>query len=242
MPEVPDLAFGSPGGSGDGGSGDGGSSSAIVAAPVDIAAPVEIDIDISLPSGAPDLAVGGQRSGGIESLVMGGDFLQSLELGGGMPELTADRFQQGSAINTSTTTPLLIDVTPLSLGVETVGGYADVLIPANSPVPCEKTRTFLTASDGQVTVSIRVAQGESSRFAANTRLGDLELTGLRRARRGEVKIAVTFELDADGILNVRARDSDTGRETVATMRLLGASSDAEDIGAMQERQARHNVA
>jgi molecular chaperone DnaK len=172
---------------------------------------------------------------GIEALVMGTDFLQ-------MPEPRPELFQQGSAIATSAATPLLIDVTPLSLGVETVGGYADVLIPANSPVPCEKTRTFLTASDGQAVVVIRVAQGESTRFAENTRLGDLELSDLRRARRGEVKIAVTFELDVDGILNVRARDQDTGRETVATMRLLGTSTDAEDVAAMAARQAQHRVA
>jgi molecular chaperone DnaK len=156
--------------------------------------------------------------------------------------ITQDRFDRGSAIETSASAPLLIDVTPLSLGLETAGGYADVLIPANSPVPCEKTRTFLTASDSQTMVSIRVAQGESTRFVENTRLGDLVLTGLRRARRGEVKVSVTFELDADGILNVRALDQDTGRETMATMRLLGANTDAEDVGAMAERQARHVVA
>lgn len=154
---------------------------------------------------------------------------------------TPERFEQGSAINTSAQTPLLIDVTPLSLGVETVGGYADVLIPANSPVPCEKTRTFMTASDQQVSVTVRVAQGESTKFAGNTRLGDVELTGLRPARRGEVKISVTFELDADGILNVRARDPDTGRETVATMRLVGAANELEDLSAMSARQARHHV-
>ena len=152
-----------------------------------------------------------------------------------------EAFEQGSAIPTNQSTPLLIDVTPLSLGVETVGGYTDVLIPANSPVPCEKTRTFLTASDGQTSVTIRVAQGESPKFAANTPLGDVELSGLRGARRGEVKISVTFELDADGILNVRARDPDTGRETVATMRLVGASNEQEDILAMSQRQARHHV-
>lgn len=154
---------------------------------------------------------------------------------------TPERFQQGSAINTSAHTPLLIDVTPLSLGVETVGGYADVLIPANSPVPCEKTRTFMTASDHQTSVTVRVAQGESPKFAGNTRLGDVELSGLRAARRGEVKISVTFELDADGILNVRARDPDTGRETVATMRLVGAANEMADLDAMSARQARHQV-
>jgi molecular chaperone DnaK len=152
-----------------------------------------------------------------------------------------ERFAQGSAINTSANTPLLIDVTPLSLGVETVGGYADVLIPANSPVPCEKTRTFMTASDGQTSVTVRVAQGESPKFGGNTRLGDVELSGLRAARRGEVKISVTFELDADGILNVRARDPDTGRETVATMRLVGATNEVSDLNEMMGRQARHHV-
>lgn len=154
---------------------------------------------------------------------------------------TPERFEQGSAINTSAQTPLLIDVTPLSLGVETVGGYVDVLIPANSPVPCEKTRTFMTASDNQTSVTVRVAQGESSKFGGNTRLGDVELSGLRPAQRGEVKISVTFELDADGILNVRARDPDTGRETAATMRLVGATNEVADLDAMSARQARHHV-
>jgi molecular chaperone DnaK len=201
-----------------------------------VAAP---DLDLALPSGPPP----GRpvSSDGASGLALSSNFFDELELEAG-PVLTPERFHQGSAITTSASTPLLIDVTPLSLGVETVGGYADILIPANSPVPCEKTRTFLTASDNQTVVSIRVAQGESTRFAENTRLGDLELSSLRRATRGEVKVAVTFELDADGILNVRARDQDTGRETTATMRLLGTTTDAEDIGAMAARQARHNVA
>lgn len=221
LPDVPDLATTGRGAASD-------ASHGITAAP---------ELDIALPSGPPQA----MNSGGFSALVRTGELFQELELVG-VPAATPERYQQGSAIATSQNTPLLIDVTPLSLGVETVGGYADVLIPANSPVPCEKTRTFLTASDHQTVVSIRVAQGESPRFAANTRLGDLELSGLRRARRGEVKIAVTFELDADGILNVRARDQDTGRETTATMRLLGTNTDAEDLGAMEARQARHDVA
>ena len=106
----------------------------------------------------------------------------------------------------------------------------------------EKTRTFLTASDNQTVVFIRVAQGESARFAENTRLGELELSGLKPGTRGEVKILVTFELDADGILNVRAKDKDTSRETQATMRLLGTANDAADEAAMAERQSRHVVA
>jgi molecular chaperone DnaK len=151
-------------------------------------------------------------------------------------------YARGSAIETSDSAPLLIDVTPLSLRVETVGGYSDVLIPSNSPVPCEKARTFLTASDNQTVVFIRVAQGESARFAENTYLGELELSGLKAGTRGAVKILVTFELDADGILNVRAKDKETDRETNAAMRLLGASNDASEVQAMVDRQARHEVA
>jgi molecular chaperone DnaK len=151
-------------------------------------------------------------------------------------------FARGSAIATSQVSPLLIDVTPLSLRIETVGGFSDVLISANSAVPCEKARTFLTASDNQTTVQIRVAQGESARFSENTRLGELELSGLKPAPRGEVKVLVTFELDADGILNVRAKDPSTNRETKATMRLLGASTDANEMEGMMARQARHAVA
>lgn len=135
--------------------------------------------------------------------------------------------------------PLLIDVTPLSLNVETVGGFCDVLIEQNTPVPCDRTRIFLTASDGQIAVFIRVAQGDSKRFAENTFLGELELSGLTPMRRGELQIAVTFEIDADGILNVRAKDVATAHETHARMHLLGAQTEEHELAAMRERQARH---
>ncbi len=117
--------------------------------------------------------------------------------------------------------PLLIDVTPLTLSVETVGGYVDRVIPRNSPVPCSETRNFTTSTDNQSVVILRVCQGEGDSFAVNTMLGELELSGLRPARRGEVTIEVTFELDADGILQVRARDLETSRQTQARMRLVG---------------------
>jgi len=180
----------------------------------------------------------------LGALVPGDDTFASFDLPAPPAAAPASHaaFARGSAIETSDNAPLLIDVTPMSLRIETVGGYSDVLIGANSPVPCEKARTFLTASDGQTVVFIRVAQGESVRFAENTRLGELELSGLKSAPRGTVKILVTFELDADGILNVRAKDKETDHETKATMRLLGADTDASELDAMQARQARHVVA
>jgi molecular chaperone DnaK len=139
-------------------------------------------------------------------------------------------------------TPLLIDVTPLSLSVETVGGFCDILIDANTPVPCDRTRSFATASDGQTAVRVRVAQGKSKRFEENTFLGEVELSGIAPAPRGETQIAVTFEIDSDGILNVRARDIKTGHETIARIQLVGAQSAPADIEAMQARQAAHPLA
>jgi len=135
--------------------------------------------------------------------------------------------------------PLLIDVTPHSLGVETAGGFCDVLIEANTPVPCDRSRAFATARDNQTTVTVRVSQGESKRFAENTCLGEVELSGIKAAPRGTTKIAVTFEIDADGILHVKARDGDTGHETTAHLQLLGAQSEPADLEAMRARQDAH---
>jgi molecular chaperone DnaK len=138
--------------------------------------------------------------------------------------------------------PLLIDVTPLSLGVETVGGFCDVLIEANTPIPCDRTRAFTTATEGQTIVQVRVAQGESKQFAENTFLGEVVLSGLPAASRGQTQIAVTFEIDADGILNVRARDVKTGQQTAARIQLVGAQTDPAALDAMSARQARHPLA
>ncbi len=134
--------------------------------------------------------------------------------------------------------PLLIDVTPLSLVVETVGGYCDTVIERNTPVPTSRTREFVTGKDNQTHVRVRVSQGESEHFAENTLLGELELAGLRAAPRGAVRIAVSFALDTDGILNVAASDVQTGQATTARLQLVGATS-AADLQRMAQRHARH---
>ncbi|MDP3278984.1 MAG: Hsp70 family protein [Deltaproteobacteria bacterium] len=133
---------------------------------------------------------------------------------GTMPAPNAPRFDAPAH------TPLLLDVTPQSLRVETVGGLSQTVIARNSTIPLEQTRAFATAYDNQQEVRIRIAQGESARFGENQPLGELELSGLRPANRGDVTIEVTFELDADGTLQVRARDTLTGISTEARINLL----------------------
>ncbi|MFH2006916.1 MAG: Hsp70 family protein [bacterium] len=129
--------------------------------------------------------------------------------------------------------PLLLDVTPLSLGVGVVGGFAKVLIPRNAQVPVEQTEVFSTGADNQTAVSIRICQGEARMFDGNTELGELVLAGLRPAPRGEVKVAVTFEIDTNGILKVRARDEATDTEQDATIKLLGELGEHEMRGAIE---------
>lgn len=106
---------------------------------------------------------------------------------------------------------VLVDVTPLSLGVETLGGVATTLIGRNSPIPVKHTETFTTAADMQTSVTVHVVQGERPMAADNTSLGQFNLDGLAPAPRGIPKIDVTFDIDASGILNVRAKDIATGK-------------------------------
>lgn len=133
--------------------------------------------------------------------------------------------------------PLLLDVTPHTLGIETAGGYCEPIIARNAPIPAEETRIFTTGQDDQDTVVVRIAQGESRRMSENQPLGEIELSGLRKAARGEVKIAVTFVIDADGTLGVEAKDVESGRLERAKVSLLGGL-DEEEIRAMAERQAQ----
>ncbi len=130
--------------------------------------------------------------------------------------------------------PLLLDVTPLSLGVETVSGFCERIIARNSPIPTEQTRVFSTGMDDQSEVVIRICQGESRRLEENQELGAIELTDLRPAARGAVQIEVTFILDADGTLQVRAVDLKTGKRQQIRVQLVGATEE----GDFDEMQAR----
>ena len=112
-------------------------------------------------------------------------------------------------------TPVLVDVTPRALVVETAGGWCDVIVPRNSKIPCERIRAFATSTDGQTLVRVRVAQGEDAMFRQNTYLGEVELSGLRAAPRGQVTIQVRFEVDESGTLQVFATDVSTGKEAYA---------------------------
>jgi molecular chaperone DnaK len=112
---------------------------------------------------------------------------------------------------------LLLDVTPLSLGVETRGGVMTKIIERNTTIPARRTEVFSTADDNQAAVDVVVLQGERERAADNRVLGRFQLTDIRPAPRGEPQIEVTFDVDANGILNVTARDKDTGKEQGITI-------------------------
>jgi molecular chaperone DnaK len=131
--------------------------------------------------------------------------------------------------------PLLLDVTPHSLGIETAGGYCKKIILKNAPVPTEQMRSFTSAKDDQTEVAVRVCQGEEEAFDKNEVLGEVVLDQLAPGPRGSVSIAVTFMLDGDGTLGVEARDEKSGRVQRTRITLRGGIS-AEEIDAMRERQ------
>lgn len=117
--------------------------------------------------------------------------------------------------------PLLLDVTPLSLGVETVDGYCEHIIKRNSAIPAGQTKMFTTARDRQEAVIVRICQGEARQMSGNQLLGEVVLDGLRPAARGKVQIAVRFMIDADGTLQVRAQDVGTGQQQQIAIKLIG---------------------
>jgi molecular chaperone DnaK len=130
--------------------------------------------------------------------------------------------------------PLLLDVTTHTLAVETTGGFCEPIIERNAPIPTEQTRVFSTSQDDQTTVNVRVCQGESRHTDENQVLGQIALLGLRPARRGEVSIAVTFMIDADGTLNCKAIDRTTGHGQTIRVDLVGAIAD-HDLERMRKR-------
>jgi molecular chaperone DnaK len=135
---------------------------------------------------------------------------------------------------------LLLDVTPLSLAIETLGGVATVLIPRNTTIPTRKTEVFSTASDNQTSVEVHVTQGERPMAKDNKTLGKFQLTGIPPAPRGVPQIEVTFDIDANGILNVTAKDKATNAERAIRIEASSGLSEA-DIKRAVEEAATHEA-
>ena len=129
---------------------------------------------------------------------------------------------QGGVLQGDVKDVLLLDVTPLSLGIETLGGVSTKLIEKNTTIPTKKSQVFSTAEDNQPAVSIRVLQGEREMAADNKILGNFELVGIPPAPRGTPQIEVTFDIDANGIVNVSAKDKGTGKEQKYKFKHLAA--------------------
>ncbi len=135
---------------------------------------------------------------------------------------------------------VLLDVTPLTLGIETMGGVMTKLIDANSTIPCKKSETFSTAVDNQTAVTIHVLQGERPMAAQNKSIGQFNLEGIAPARRGVPQIEVTFDIDANGILNVSAKDKATGKEQ--QIRIEASSGLSEEEINRMKAEAEQNAA
>lgn len=147
---------------------------------------------------------------------------------------------QGGVLTGDVKDVLLLDVTPLSLGIETMGSVFTKLIEANTTIPTKKSEVFSTASDNQPAVSIRVGQGERPMFNDNKEIGRFDLTDIPPAPRGVPQIEVTFDIDANGILNVSAKDKGTGKEQ--TIKIQASSGLSEEEIERMKKEAQENSA
>jgi molecular chaperone DnaK len=144
---------------------------------------------------------------------------------------------QGGVLQGDVKDVLLLDVTPLSLGIETLGGVATKLIDKNTTIPTKKSQVFSTAEDNQAAVTIRVVQGEREMASDNKMLGNFNLEGIPPAPRGMPQIEVTFDIDANGIVNVSAKDKGTGKEQKITIQASGGLSEDEIKNMVKDAEA-----
>merc|ERR1712111_296711 len=144
---------------------------------------------------------------------------------------------QGAVLSGEVTDVLLLDVTPLSLGIETLGGVFTRLINRNTTIPTKKSQVFSTAADGQTQVELKVHQGEREMARDNKLLGQFQLVGIPPAPRGVPQIEVTFDIDANGIVNVHARDKGTGKEQQIVIQSSGGLSKDQIENMVREAEA-----